>query len=167
MRPTRLDGGGRGDDGQAAAELALVLPVIALVLLAGVQVALVLRDHLLVTHAAREAARQLAVDPNVGRAREAAARNSGLKFERLAVETSYIGGSVSMVTATVTYQAATVVPLVGPLVPDVELRAKAAMRNETGHTVARTAVSVKNQQEPRHDPTNRPSVPNTGPARID
>ncbi|MGH9185287.1 MAG: TadE family protein, partial [Acidimicrobiales bacterium] len=43
--------------GQATVELALVLPFVALVLLAVAQTALVVRAQVLVTHAAREAAR--------------------------------------------------------------------------------------------------------------
>jgi Flp pilus assembly protein TadG len=45
------------DRGQATVELALVLPLVAMLTLAIVQVALVARDQNLVTHAAREAAR--------------------------------------------------------------------------------------------------------------
>ena len=45
---------------QATVELALVLPVVATLLLAVVQVGLVVRDQIRVTHAAREAARAAA-----------------------------------------------------------------------------------------------------------
>ena len=45
------------DRGQAAVETALVLPLIMAVALAFVQVGLLVRDHILVVHAAREAAR--------------------------------------------------------------------------------------------------------------
>ena len=48
---------GRAQRGQAAAEVALVLPLVALVLLGVLQAGLVLRDQVLVTHAAREGAR--------------------------------------------------------------------------------------------------------------
>ena len=51
----------RPDDGQAAVELALVLPAVVLLLLALVQFALIGRDELLVVHAAREAARAASV----------------------------------------------------------------------------------------------------------
>ena len=54
----------RGDRGQAMVETALVLPLVVLFLLAVVQVGLVVRAQVLVTHAAREAARAAAVDPD-------------------------------------------------------------------------------------------------------
>jgi Flp pilus assembly protein TadG len=43
----------RGEDGQATVELALVLPLVAVLLLALVQAAVVARDQILVAHAAR------------------------------------------------------------------------------------------------------------------
>ena len=55
--------------GQTTAELALLFPVVLLLALVLVQAALVLRDDLAVTNAAREAARAGAVDPDPGRAR--------------------------------------------------------------------------------------------------
>ena len=120
-----------GELGQAATELALVLPLLALLLLAVVQLTLVARDQLLVVHAARAAARQAAVDPrpaSVERAAREAA--SSLKSARLRAETSPIGGEHRVVTVAVRYRAPTEVPLVGSLLPDVELWAKAAMRTE-------------------------------------
>ena len=53
-------------------ELALALPLIALLLLAIVQVGLVVRDQVLLTHAAREAAREAAVNPSADAVRRAA-----------------------------------------------------------------------------------------------
>ncbi len=45
---------GRGDRGQSTVEFAMILPLVALVLLLLVQAGLVVRDQLLVSHAARE-----------------------------------------------------------------------------------------------------------------
>jgi Flp pilus assembly protein TadG len=120
------------DEGQAAVELALALPLVALLLLALAQLTLVARDQLLVVHAAREGAREAAVDRAGGavRARAAAARGSGLKDGQLEVETSHIGGGSDMVLVRVKYRSQTDLPLVGPLLPDVQMRAKAAMRSE-------------------------------------
>ena len=122
----------KGEEGQAAVELALALPLVALLLLALVQFTLVARDQLLVVHAAREAAREAAVHRNGGeaKARAAAVRGSGLKEAGLEVETSYIGGWSDMVLVRVQYRSQTDLPLVGSLLPDVEVRAKAAMRSE-------------------------------------
>lgn len=119
----------RGQAGQASVELALLLPVLALVLLAVVQVALVARDHVLVVHAAREGARAAAVDPAPGAAPAAAVAGSTLDVERLSVDTGARTSSRTVVVS-VRYRAPTAVPLVGTLIPDVLLRAKAAMRVE-------------------------------------
>ena len=121
------------DEGQAATEVALVLPVVALFLLMAVQVALVCRDQILVVHAAREAAREAAVDPRPASVRQAALRAGDLKATALTAETSAKGGSPGIVRVTVIYRAPTDVPLVGPMLPDVTVRAKAAMRSEVGH----------------------------------
>jgi hypothetical protein len=121
---------GGGDEGQAATELALVLPLLVVLLLAAVQVTLIARDQILVVHAAREAAREAAVDRRPGAIRTAAIRSGGLKPGRVTTETSYQGGSV-IVIVRVEYRAPTDVAIVGPLLPDVRLRSKAAMRVET------------------------------------
>src|SRR5918995_3019013 len=55
--------------GQATVELALVLPLVAVLLLSIVQAAVLARDQILVTHAAREAVRAAAVDPDPAAAR--------------------------------------------------------------------------------------------------
>jgi hypothetical protein len=120
----------RHDAGQATVELALVLPVIALVALVVVQVALVGRDLVLVVHAAREAARQAAVETGTAGPRDAAIESTGLARERIDVDIRGRGGPGSRVTAVVRYRAPTNVPLAGALVPDVDLRASAAMRVE-------------------------------------
>lgn len=119
-----------GDEGQAAVELALVLPLVAVVLLGVVQVALVARDQVLVVHAAREAAREAAVDPSPESARRAAAAAVPLDAGRLDVEVAGPAGSARVVHLTVSYRAPTFVPFVGRLVPDVRLVARASMRRE-------------------------------------
>jgi hypothetical protein len=122
--------GRRHDSGQATVELALVLPVIALVALVVVQVALVGRDLVLVAHAAREAARQAAVQTGTAGPTDAAVESTGLARDRIDVELRGREGPGSRVTATVHYKAPTNVPLAGALVPDVDLTASAAMRVE-------------------------------------
>ena len=124
MSPARR----RGDGGQAAVELALALPLVALLLLAVVQVAVVVRDQVLTVHAAREGARAAAVDPRPAEARRAALVGSGLPAGRLEVD---LKRSADRVEVTVRYRATTDLPLVGPLIPDVSLRSKAAMRVES------------------------------------
>jgi hypothetical protein len=117
----------RADDGQAAVELALALPVVAVVLLATVQVVIVGRDQVAVIHAAREGARAAAVaaDP-VSAAHRAAIEASGLAAGRLTVGVA----SGDVVRVTVEHRTSTEVPLVGRLVGDVTVRASAVMRHE-------------------------------------
>jgi hypothetical protein len=121
----------RDDRGQAATELALVVPLVVVLLLAAVQTALVARDEILVVHAARAAARTAAVDPSTANVRFAATHAGPLKPNDVRTETSYRGGT-DMVTVELQYRSATDVPIVGPLFPDVQLRAKATMRLERG-----------------------------------
>lgn len=121
---------GTGDEGQAAVELALVLPLVAILLLTLVQVGLIVRDQILVIHAAREAAREAAVDAGTDVPGKAAAASSTLDASRLTVETTGRGEPGSRVMVQVTYRSPTDVPLVGAAVPDITLEASATMRVE-------------------------------------
>lgn len=120
----------RDQHGQAAVELALVLPFLAVLLLVLVQVGLVVRDQILVVHAAREAAREAAVDPSPDAARAAASESSSLDAGRLTVSISGRGGPGSRVRATATYGPPAQAPLVGEVVHGLRLQASATMRVE-------------------------------------
>ena len=120
----------RGDGGQASVELALVLPVVLLLLLGMVQLGLLVRDQILVVHAAREAAREAAVDPAPDAPKRAAAASSTLEGSRLTVSSSGRGAAGSRVRVDVAYRAPTAVPLVGAALGDRTLRASATMRVE-------------------------------------
>lgn len=122
----------RRQGGQSTVELALLLPVVVLLLLAVLQVGLLGRDVLLVAHAAREAARASAVDADPGAARRAALAASGLTDERLDVRVLGRDGPGSRVEVVVAYRAPTAVPLVGRLLGDRTLRSAVTMRVE-GH----------------------------------
>lgn len=122
---------GRDDHGQSSVELALCLPLIALLALLLVQVALVVRDQVLVTHAARAAAREAAVSADPDAVRAAAAGAGHLESGRIDVEVRGRGRPGSQVVVSIRYAAPTAVPLVGALVGDVRLSATAAMRVET------------------------------------
>jgi Flp pilus assembly protein TadG len=119
----------RGDDGQAAVELALALPLVFVVILGIVQVLLVGRDQIAVVHAAREGARAAAVaaDP-VGEGTAAATAAAGaLDAARLSVA---VADSGDRVTVVVGYAVPTDVPLVGAFVGDVTVTGTATMRIE-------------------------------------
>ncbi len=120
----------RGDGGQASVELALVLPLVAVLLLAVVQLGLLVRDQILVVHAAREAAREAAVDPSPDAPRRAALASADLDGSRLTVSASGRGAAGSRVRVEVTYRASTGVPIIGAAVGDLTLRASATMRVE-------------------------------------
>jgi len=130
MTATGQSEAGRGQRGQAAVELALVLPLVLLLFLGLVQVGLVVRDDVLLVHAAREAARRAAVDRADGHARTAALTGSGLTASRLEVRTTR-DDAAGTVTETLQYRSPTGLPLIGPLLPDVTLEAKATMREES------------------------------------
>jgi Flp pilus assembly protein TadG len=126
-RPATRSGDERG---QATVELALVLPLVVVLLLALVQAAVVARDQILVTHAAREAARAVAVDDDVDAARRAAEQAGPLAAERLDVTVTGRDGVGSRVRVVVRYTLPTRVPLVGRVLDEVTLEASATMRVE-------------------------------------
>ena len=75
----------RADGGQSTVEFALVLPLVVVVLLLVVQVGLVVRDQVLVVHAAREAVRAASVGDSNDQVRRAAAAAGPLDADRLTV----------------------------------------------------------------------------------
>jgi len=117
---------GRGQGGQATAELAVVLPVVLLLVLALIQAALVLRDDLAVAGAAREAVRAASLDPDPARAERAAAA----VLPGATVHSEPRPAVGELVRVRVSYRSPTTLPLVGPLLPDPVLVARAAMRVE-------------------------------------
>ena len=118
--------GVRAARGQASVELALVLPVLVMLLLALVQTALVGRDELLVQDAARAAVREASVGASESRVRDAARR----ALPGVTVEVDRSGGVGDPVTVVARYHDSTNLPLIGPLFPDVVLHARATMRAE-------------------------------------
>ncbi len=121
-----------GERGQATVELALVLPVVVLVLLAVVQVGLVARSQILVVDAARAGARAAAV--RAGSASAAARRTPGLESSRVQVDESSAGPGGD-VEVRVRYRVRTDVPLVGALVGEPTLEATVTMAVEDEEAV--------------------------------
>lgn len=122
---------GRGEGGQSTVELALALPVLAVLALLLLQVALVVRDQVLLAHAAREAARAAAVEPEEEAARRAALAGARLDSDALQVALTVPAATTAVRTVVLTYRSPTRVPVVGALVGDVRLSATAAMRGES------------------------------------
>ncbi len=116
--------------GQAAVETALVLPLLLAAMLALVQVGLLVRDHVLVVHAAREAARAAAVDPTAETATAAAMAATGLDPARLRVDIAGSRGAGSRLRITVRYYPKLEVPLVGRLFPSIALEEALTIRVE-------------------------------------
>lgn len=130
MRRRRRLAPTHGDRGQAAVELALTLPLLALLLLLVVQAALVVRDQVLVVHAAREAARAAAVDPNPGAARHAALAGAPLDPDRTTVRVGPAAATGQPVSVTVRYRATSLGSLLDAVLPDIVVEGRAAMRRE-------------------------------------
>lgn len=120
------------DRGQSTVELALALPVVALLVLVVLQVGLIGRDTVVVTHAAREAARAAAVDPAPEAARRAATSSGGLDADDVTVTVRrHHGPGGDVVRVTVAYRLEGTVPLVGRWITPRTIRASASMRDET------------------------------------
>ena len=113
----------RGSRGQAAVELAMTLPIVAIFVLGVFQVALVARDQLALELAAREGARAASVsaDP-AGAATTAARRVIGL--DPIDVSVSVAG---DVVRVRVSYVNPTDVAIIGAAIGDVALDATAVM----------------------------------------
>ena len=122
--------GTRADAGQSTVELALVLPLVVALLLVVIQVGLVVRDQILVVHAAREAVRAASVGDTDDQVRQVATRAGPLEADRLTVLVRRQPGTPPTVGVHVTYRCPTDLPLVGGLVPDVDLEADAVMAQE-------------------------------------
>ena len=118
--------------GSAAVEFALVLPVLLLVVLAIAQVGLLARDQLLLTQAARAAAREAAVTSDGSAVRSAALEAApALDAGILSVDIVWGATPGDPVEIALRYPAPLRVPFVDAVMPNsVELMANAAMRRE-------------------------------------
>ena len=121
-----------GDHGQSTVEFALILPLVVIVVLFIAQAGFVVRDQVLVSHAAREAARAAAVsDANRFSAAVTAATRAGeLRSDQISVEVTMLEGG-DTVRVEVSYRSVTDLAIIGALVPDVDLHATVVMRAES------------------------------------
>lgn len=111
----------------------MVLPLVVMLLVLVLQVGLVARDQVMVVHAAREAARSAAVATAAGDRSEAANRAARASGAFAPAETSVVtelleGGR--RVRTTVRHTNRTDLPILGALLPDIDLEASAEMRVE-------------------------------------
>lgn len=107
-----------------------MLPLIMVVILVLVQVGLLVRDHVLVVHATREAARAAAVDPTSEVASAAAAAATGLDPKRMHVDTAGNRTTGGLLQVTVRYRPELAVPIVDRLFPAVTIQETLTVRVE-------------------------------------
>jgi Flp pilus assembly protein TadG len=122
-----VSGRGGAERGQATVEVVLVLPLLAILMLAIGQVMVVGVTEIQVTNAARAGARAAAVGESVI---DAVQRGSGLERSRTTITTSRQGVNV---TVRVAYRGATDVAIVGAMVADTTHTASVTMRVETDY----------------------------------
>lgn len=122
--------GRRNEHGQATVELALGLPILALLLAGLVEIGLLVADQTRAWHAAREGARVAVVDPDEADVR-AAAERPGLKPLDVQISPApQFRRQGDPLTVRVRYIPRARVPLFGVLLERVELQAEATMRIE-------------------------------------
>lgn len=121
-----------GDQGQSTVEFALILPLVVIVVLFIVQAGFVVRDQVLVSHAAREAARAAAVSDidRFSAALTAAKRAGELRSDQISGEVTMLEGG-GAVRVEVSYRSVTDIAIIGALVPDIDLHATVVMRVES------------------------------------
>jgi Flp pilus assembly protein TadG len=116
--------------GQATVELALLLPFVVLFAWVLVEIGMIATDNVRLWHAAREAARVGAVDPDPSAIRAAAA-SSGLHPIDLSVRPGAEGRIFGEpLTVSVTYRPTSSAPVIGKLFETVVMTAEATMRIE-------------------------------------
>ncbi len=111
----------RDDGGQTTAEFALALPLVTLLVLLLVQAAAVARDRIAVVNAARDGARTAIVEPTLASVTAAVERSTSLDPQQLGVELRGGTDPGDVVTVVVRYRCVTSIPLIGALVPDIDL----------------------------------------------
>lgn len=112
------------DRGQATVEFAVLMPLLALWLLLLVQVAFLARDRIDLQGAARDAARAAAVSPPNERFIRATRAAQASSTSRVTVEVEVVG---RLVTVVLRLREHATMPIVGALVPDLDLTAQATM----------------------------------------
>jgi hypothetical protein len=121
----------RAEHGQATVELALTLPLVALVIGVLVEFGMLVADQARLWHAAREAARVAAVDPDEDHQMHAA-RDTGLGPLEMNTEPGpNLRVQGEPVEVSLEYSPIGRVPLIGELFENLTLSSSATMRIET------------------------------------
>lgn len=118
------------EDGQATIELALALPILALLLAALVEVGLLVADQGRLWHAAREAVRIASVDPDTEDVRAAAERPGLAPVDLDVTPSAHLRRQGDPLTVSLAYHPQARVPLFGIFLERLTLRARATMRIE-------------------------------------
>ncbi len=119
------------ENGQATVELALCLPLVALLLGVVFELAMVAVDQVRLVHTAREIARAAVVDPDPDVARRVASA-SGLEPLQIAVDPTAEGRvQGEALTVSLEYVPRSRLPLMDLWVDDIRLRAATTMRIES------------------------------------
>jgi hypothetical protein len=122
---------GGDQHGQATVELALALPLVALVIGVLVEFGMLVADQARLWHAAREAARVAAVDPDEDH-QMYAARDAGLGPLEMNTEPGpNLRVQGEPVEVSLEYSPSGTVPLIGELFENLTLSSSATMRIET------------------------------------
>ncbi|HEY5493326.1 MAG TPA: TadE family protein [Candidatus Anoxymicrobiaceae bacterium] len=122
-----------GQGGQAAVEMAIVIPVLMLMVVAVCQVALALNCYLVVTGASRDGARRAAETNDSQAAKKAAlASAGGLPGEPVDVEVSFAQGRDKgcPVTVTVVYRVPLLLPGLEHIIPTPSFKRSTTMSLE-------------------------------------
>lgn len=146
------------EDGQAAVETALTLPIVLIALLLIVQVGIVVRDALALAQAAREGARAAAVTADDADARAAIVRAAGpLDAERIDVSISPAEGQRARgdaVTVSLAYVEQLSIPVVSRIVAlDLPLSATATTQLERSDVTPSPAPTASPTPTPSASPT--------------
>jgi Flp pilus assembly protein TadG len=120
-----------GQRGQSTVELALCLPIVALLVALVVQVGVVTVNNARLWHAAREGARAAAVTDDLDEIRAAAEAAGVRPIDVLVTPEATDRAQGSPVTVSVRHRPSLTLPVLGRFLDDLTLEAEATMRIET------------------------------------
>lgn len=149
-------------DGQATVEAALTLPIVLIALLLIVQVAVVARDALALTQAAREGARAAAVSATDAAALDAVRRSAGpLDADRIIIDVSPHESERrrgESVTIRLAYEERLSIPIVSRIIElDLPLRAIAISQLERSTATPSPDPTPSPNPTPSPEPTPSPA----------